>query len=320
MGCRFPGCAAPFSAKGYCELHYRWLSKGWFNPETHALTDKWKGRIHYDKCKVDKCYEDENLRRGFCSKHYKRFRLGLVSEEGKVLKPPRKKYRFDAVCKVSGCGGKPRRWGFCQKHSGAYLQGRLNDKGEAHPQYERKRRTYSRDWTCTHCGIKGAQRYILGFCRKCHTLYDRKIIDYEGRKKRDLKRVPKYPEGAFCKIPGCSRAPRIRWMCENHALQVQRGTLTEKGEKLLILSQNKGKNCLVCNKEARIKGYCDLHYHRWRASGVAYLDSRDNPNWKNVGKKCSVDTCQGEARSLGMCGKHYYRHKQKISQNIGQRG
>ena len=318
MLCRYTGCALDATCKTYCDLHYQWLRKGWLDPATNQVTSAWRGRITYDQCKVTKCYEDEGLRRGFCPKHYKRFRTGQISENGDILKPVRSKYTYGQTCKVSECGRKPRRWGFCSRHSGSYLQGRLNDKGEAHPEYERKRRTYNRDWACTHCKLKGAGRYVLGFCRPCHVLYERGIIDFEGKKKRDLKRISKYPESAVCKVPGCLKKPRVRWMCENHALQVKRGTLTEKGEKILQLANNKGKTCLVCPEPARIKGYCQLHYCRLKASGVPYLEKRDNPNWKNVGKRCSVETCTKSARSLGLCSTHYHRHHESSKKTRGK--
>ena len=41
---------------------------------------------------------------------------------------------------------------------------------------------------------------------------------------------------------------------------------------------------------------------------LAYLEKKDNPNWKNVGKNCSHEKCEKPARSLGLCSTHYARH------------
>jgi hypothetical protein len=70
--------------------------------------------------------------------------------------------------------------------------------------------------------------------------------------------------------------------------------------------------CNICEKPGVARGLCMLHYSRWRSSGQAYVDARDNPNWKNLGKKCSEDGCFSEAVCRGLCGKHYTRLKRGL--------
>jgi hypothetical protein len=76
--------------------------------------------------------------------------------------------------------------------------------------------------------------------------------------------------------------------------------------------QNQGRACLVCPSEAHAKGYCRLHYVRWKATGVAYLEHKANPNWKNIGKTCSTTGCPSTAAVRGLCTKHYHRFRRGL--------
>lgn len=63
------------------------------------------------------------------------------------------------------------------------------------------------------------------------------------------------------------------------------------------------KKCTVenCERLARAKGLCNMHYFRLRAHG-----STDTPPARvTAKKKCSEVGCENHARCKGFCGKHY---------------
>lgn len=310
LDCLFKPCDKKAVSSGYCDRHYRWTKKGWLDPSTNQVTDLCKGKIfHFAECKIKGCIEDQDLRKGFCNKHYRQYQRGALDLEGNRLRPLRKnRYGAHETCKVVGCEVKPRKWGFCATHAQAFAAGHITDKGIPNPHYMRKTRQYKRDWSCTLCGRVGSPSYILGFCKTpCYSRFRNGVVDFYGTPLRKM-RVFKYPEGKACKVQGCDLRIVSRGMCRKHAEALRRGTLNEKGERLTETKiTNQGKTCLVCDQPAKTRGYCRLHYDRMRESGTPYTDRKENPNWKNVGKVCSVDACNMKARALGMCVKHYAR-------------
>lgn len=312
LQCLLDACDLKAVSRGYCDRHYRWVRKGWLDASTNQVTDLCREKKHYDRCKVKQCLEDEGLKHGLCGKHYRQYRRGAINIEGESLRPLRRaRYGFMETCKVVGCDTRPRKWGFCSKHAQKYAVGHLTEKGEANPEYNRKNRQYNRDWACISCGRVGSPAYIMGFCRTpCYSRFRNGIIDFYGNQLRKMK-VFKYPEGTLCKTQGCPNRAVSNRMCATHARGLRRGTITPKGERLIVKTKNKGRSCAVCERPARIKGLCSLHHTRLVESGQAYVDRKDNPNWKNVGKTCSVEGCDSNARCRSLCVKHYARFMKK---------
>ena len=58
-----------------------------------------------------------------------------------------------------------------------------------------------------------------------------------------------------------------------------------------------------CRRDARRRGWCDLHYQRWRRHGDPGADTE--PQQRSVG--CLVDGCADPHRAKGMCVRHYQR-------------
>lgn len=56
-----------------------------------------------------------------------------------------------------------------------------------------------------------------------------------------------------------------------------------------------------CCKPARARGYCTLHWQRWRKHGVA--------DWEPVRQPavCSIDGCSSPTKAKGFCRAHYWR-------------
>ena len=72
---------------------------------------------------------------------------------------------------------------------------------------------------------------------------------------------------------------------------------------------NKGKQCLIdgCERAAKIRGWCQLHYNRNRLyghPGTAEVEPREKR-----GATCSVGDCGKAVHSRGMCGMHAYRRR-----------
>lgn len=66
------------------------------------------------------------------------------------------------------------------------------------------------------------------------------------------------------------------------------------------------RTCSVvgCDADAKCKGWCWLHFGRWRRNGDPELRLRHD----NAGKACAVDDCDEPAdKARGLCGKHYQR-------------
>lgn len=61
-----------------------------------------------------------------------------------------------------------------------------------------------------------------------------------------------------------------------------------------------------CDKVHDAKGFCNMHYSRWRRHGNPLMLSHNSPMPKGT---CSVDYCETVSRNQGLCGKHYARFK-----------
>lgn len=62
--------------------------------------------------------------------------------------------------------------------------------------------------------------------------------------------------------------------------------------------------CLIdgCEKQAQCRGWCPMHYQRWRIRGD--VGSAEQERQKNVGA-CLVDGCDEPMRKRGWCAGHY---------------
>ena len=58
-----------------------------------------------------------------------------------------------------------------------------------------------------------------------------------------------------------------------------------------------------CKRIARCRGYCTLHYKRWKNQGEPLW----RPHYPNKGRRCIIRDCRKPACSRGMCAMHYYR-------------
>jgi hypothetical protein len=68
-----------------------------------------------------------------------------------------------------------------------------------------------------------------------------------------------------------------------------------------------GGTCCVkgCTREHLARGYCKLHYGRWKANGDPGPVDRLYERAK--GLECQIDGCSNEVKCKGYCGTHYWR-------------
>lgn len=71
----------------------------------------------------------------------------------------------------------------------------------------------------------------------------------------------------------------------------------------------KEKKCKMkgCKRPYRAKGYCNVHYKKWRRGELG----------KSRYKTCSEEGCKGKAHRWGYCETHYNSHLQKNQDNAG---
>lgn len=71
--------------------------------------------------------------------------------------------------------------------------------------------------------------------------------------------------------------------------------------------------CIIdnCNRDAKSRGFCNLHYQRYRRS----TEFKRFYNGRNI---CSIEGCGGIAQGDGYCSKHYYKN-QRYNDPLGGR-
>ena len=70
--------------------------------------------------------------------------------------------------------------------------------------------------------------------------------------------------------------------------------------------------CIVedCERVAKSRGWCGLHYSRWRKYGDV-SDEVVHHQWgvQSPKRPCTVDDCENTLLARGYCAKHYYRFR-----------
>lgn len=61
-----------------------------------------------------------------------------------------------------------------------------------------------------------------------------------------------------------------------------------------------------CEQKVFSRGYCSMHYHRYRKYGDPLYITRV---YRKKKEKCNVKNCSAYAEALGFCKKHYQRFK-----------
>ena len=241
-------------------------------------------------CRVKTCTSIKLHSHGLCNKHRKWVMRGYMTMNLVMLRPIKERNIYkNAKCSIEGCSKVPRRNWLCSSHS-----------SRKDPEKLKHARAYAPDFACIVCGNTG--KIVKGFCGFHYYRFRKGIIDYDGIKLRELRKVPKYGELDFCKVKGCPRRPRQRGWCATHRTSLLLGTYDTNGNRLVPeKTRNKGKTCNghSCLREAHCKGLCTMHYYREK---TGYLGAAGR---KNKGQVCTETDCGKPAESRVLCSKHY---------------
>lgn len=108
----------------------------------------------------------------------------------------------------------------------------------------------------------------------------------------------------ICSVDGCGKTARHKGMCRKHYETVGKPFV--------------GCKAAGCDKQANgmggARGFCAMHYQRWKANGDPSVVQRTATL---RGVVCSVDGCGKGAASLGLCEMHYQRQKKHGDVNRG---
>lgn len=173
---------------------------------------------------------------GFCARHYRQLKLGIINEEGEQVREPRRK--LGTRCLVEGCDEKPIARDLCTKHYQQWQSGALDESGARLRPVQYKEDQLGRVCKVSNCSEPARSR---GFCKRHYALYKNGALDKEGNKLRDLKRVGTW-KGHICKIEDCEESTRSMGFCRNHYRQFQAGSIGQHGARLRPENHHPPKN------------------------------------------------------------------------------
>jgi hypothetical protein len=178
---------------------------------------------------------------------------GWITMDLVQLKPLPKPKQYG--CKVSECKEKHKGKGFCRRHYGLFYRKSIALSGERIKPIIR----YPKDFGCTVCEKTG--KITKGFCPTHYKQFYLGYIAFDGAPLKPFKRVYRYKPEDRCKIRGCKNRPMYRWYCISHSSMISRGSMAPDGTRVIPPTyKNKGKHCIACGKEAKIRGCCSKHY------------------------------------------------------------
>lgn len=304
--CKVTECEKDANCKGFCKSHYQNYFRGQRDIEGNIIDPNFKPRVRM-KCKFPGCSKYKIQRWGMCNRHRKWAEKGIIDKDTcKILKPEKVPKEKLKVCKVRNCDRKDMKGhGFCRTHYASWKIYKVLDyNGERLRPIVR----YGPDYRCPVLGCDNKGPFKKGFCKFHYGQFTAGIIDFDGVKAREFKKVPKYRKHQTCKVKSCSNKPAARGFCSKHRYQQQQGYLDEKGNYLKEPPTRGQKVCKEkeCKGQHYARGLCQLHY--WRLK-TGYKPPEER--YKNKYQTCTAMGCESEAYVRGKCVKHYYRWKRK---------
>lgn len=115
----------------------------------------------------------------------------------------------------------------------------------------------------------------------------------------------------ICALEGCNKAAHTKGLCTTHYARLLRnGTpYMDKPQynfksEWIEQSKAKGGLCAIegCEREAKIRGICDMHYKRIKRNGTPYREKKQMEI-----KICSIEGCDKQETAKGLCTTHYKR-------------
>lgn len=170
-------------------------------------------------------------------------------------------------CSVSGCGGKVKARGLCDKH---YLRAKRANELHLHEGPGRGR--YSPQWAKTCSGVSecGKQETARGLCNSCYQV---------RRKSGDLPLLPNVNAGKLCAVHGCKNNAQGRGFCSTHYDRFKK-----YGDPLGTAERKTGGPCGTsgCTGIVRAKGLCFACYTRLKARGSLQYSERHLKRFEKV--------------------------------------
>lgn len=181
-----------------------------------------------NRCFISDCMWEE-MKKGFCERHYKWWRKGYCDAAGKMLQEPKTtRYALGDRCAIPWCQKPPTKKKMCASCYGKVRSGTLTRSGtlKTSPTYK-----YQEDWHCICCNKAGHGEYHLGFCNFCYiNRYGKGFVDFYGKPTgKKLYRRLKYLDTDVCREESCQRKPRSNWFCQRHEPHFKKGSLTADG-------------------------------------------------------------------------------------------
>lgn len=166
--CKVDGCRHSVLASGFCSKHYQSLRFNRIDQDGNPTDPSvWKSYYNPDReklgkagpCKVQGCSNqrvDSETR--FCAKHQLQYNRGIIDLEGNQLRDLQRvaKYQDGDVCKVPGCGRKPRSNWFCNRHAIQYEAGIIDSEGN-------QQRTLSKGGRVSGSSSREGYRTLSGY-------------------------------------------------------------------------------------------------------------------------------------------------------------
>jgi len=251
--CKVEECEEKTRRHGFCERH-SWaykrgalLSDGTQNPNIR--------RVRYARdfpCFV--CGKKGKITKGFCPTHYNQYRKGIIDFEGRETGKRIRIWKYGEldICKVVGCGKRPRGNGFCKKHIDSHVRGVYDFHGN-----RLKPRLFKNQGKVCKVCQKPAYCKLL-----CRTHYARHILKKPLVK--EIKNKGKTCKFGVDKTTGCNKPARCRGLCSIHYYRYKKGLAMDYERPVKI------KHCLQCETgvAAFSKGLCKKHYSRIRYENV----------------------------------------------------
>lgn len=195
-------------------------------------------------CSIEGC-DGEVIARGWCSKHYSRWRSHGDPEKtvGQGYRPPRPVQPVQ-LCSIKGCGRPQDSRGWCSTHYTRWLR-------HGDPLIVKRERNRNGVLPCSEDGCEEISQ-TGGMCGK-H--YGRWLHSQRGP----------------CSVEGCDTPWMADGLCGKHYNRKRSYGTTDDAPP----SPLRG-SCSVegCNGPVKARGWCGMHLHRWYVYGIVDLPMR----------------------------------------------
>lgn len=128
---------------------------------------------------------------------------------------------------------------------------------------------------------------------------------------RPWSNQPAAGEHMNCSVAGCDRPAAARGLCSAHYMRLRHHGDVQADVPIKPMMMHKigeppkSPTCTVdgCEQNAHARGWCDMHYARWKRHGDPSSSSLSG----RTQDTCTEDGCGRPAKTRGLCEMHYRR-------------